>query len=364
MLPVLNRPVLELVVEHLRSHGVRQILIGTSYLGGEIENYFRDGSRFGVEIGYCFDGWIENGYLADASIGPAAAIRKIQDQSGFFDEPFVVSCGDVITDLDLTRFADLHRSSGALATLETFDSSGETPDNRGTVTAGPDGRVLEVHGTPARGPVAGAMANAGVYLFEPSIAGFIPDGVPYDIVDDLLPDLLRRDVPVYAAALPCRRFDAGTVTEYYTLLRQAMNGEVPGLTPPGAEIQPGLRVGPNVQVHPEACTIRGPVSIGASAIIEDGVSLLGPCYIGPGAVVQSGAVVDGSFVFEHTRVGANTHLKRSIANGCFCVTSDGVAVRVAESRLDWVLSDAGAQHQFIADPRQMLDALTRLADGQ
>jgi hypothetical protein len=55
-------------------------------------------------------------------------------------------------------------------------------------------------------------------------------------------------------------------------------------------------------------------------------------------------------------------LNRSIASGRFCVTGEGVTVQVAESGLDWILSDARAPRQVIADPQQMLEALMRLAD--
>jgi len=204
--------------------------------------------------------------------------------------------------------------------------------------------------------------NTGVYLFEPSVTDLIPSGVAYDIGGQLFPDLVRRGAPFYALNLPFRWLDIGKVTDYYEVLRLAMVGGVPGVTVPGTEIRPGLRVGPNVRIRPEACTIRGPVSIGASATIEDRATLLGPCYIGPGAVLEAGAVVEESFVFEYTRVSSMTHLNRSIASGRFCVTGEGVTVQVAESGLDWVLSDARAPHHSIANPQQMLEALIRLAD--
>ncbi|MDR3719392.1 MAG: NDP-sugar synthase [Bryobacteraceae bacterium] len=362
MMPVLNRPIMELLVEHLRSHGVRQILVNTSYLAGEIENYFRDGSRFGVEIGYSFEGSMEDGDLVDAPVGSAGAIRKIQDHSGFFDEPFFVLCGDAIIDLDLTRFAEFHRSRGALASLAMLDVPREAVSSYGVVVAEPDGRILGFQEKPSPEEARSTTVNTGVYLFEPSVVDLIPSGAAYDIGGELFPDLVRRGAPFYALNLPFRWLDIGRVTDYFEVLRMAMLGNVPGVTPPGTEIRPGLRVGPNVSIRPDACTIRGPVSIGASATIEDGVTLLGPCYIGPGAVVEAGAVIEESFVFEYTRVGPMTYLKRSIANGRFCVTGEGVTVHVVESRLDWVLSDARAQHQMIADPHQMLDALIRLAE--
>ena len=362
MMPVLNRPIMELLVEHLRHHGVRQILVNTSYLSGEIENYFRDGSRFGVEIGYSFEGRMENGHLVDAPVGSAGAIRKIQDHSGFFDEPFFVLCGDAIIDLDLTRFAEFHHSRGAVASLAMLDVPSETVGSYGVVVAEPDGRILGFQEKPSPEEARSTTVNTGVYLFEPSVTDLIPSGVAYDIGGQLFPDLVRRGAPFYALNLPFRWLDIGKVTDYYEVLRLAMVGGVPGVTVPGTEIRPGLRVGPNVRIRPEACTIRGPVSIGASATIEDRATLLGPCYIGPGAVLEAGAVVEESFVFEYTRVSSMTHLNRSIASGRFCVTGEGVTVQVAESGLDWVLSDARAPHHAIANPQQMLEALIRLAD--
>src|SRR5271157_397164 len=61
MLPILNKPVMETLIDLLRDHGVTQIVINTSYLSSEIESYFRDGERFGVEIAYSFEGSLRQG---------------------------------------------------------------------------------------------------------------------------------------------------------------------------------------------------------------------------------------------------------------------------------------------------------------
>ena len=71
MLPIINRPVMEFLIDLLVQHGVRQIMINTSYLSNEIESYFRDGSRFGAEIGYSFEGRKESGRLIDEPVGSA-----------------------------------------------------------------------------------------------------------------------------------------------------------------------------------------------------------------------------------------------------------------------------------------------------
>ena len=79
MIPILNKPVMEVLVELLAQHDIRQIMVNTSYLPNEIETYFRDGSRFGVEMAYSFEGYLENGRIVDDPLGSAGAIRKIQD---------------------------------------------------------------------------------------------------------------------------------------------------------------------------------------------------------------------------------------------------------------------------------------------
>jgi mannose-1-phosphate guanylyltransferase len=56
MIPILQKPVMEFLLELLRQHGFTEIMVNVSHLANEIENYFRDGQRFGVQIAYSFEG--------------------------------------------------------------------------------------------------------------------------------------------------------------------------------------------------------------------------------------------------------------------------------------------------------------------
>jgi len=119
MIPLLGKPVMEYIVEHLARQGVREIMINTSHLSHRIEQYFGDGRRFGVSIGYSFEGHIENGKLIPESVGSAGALRKINDLGGFIDETTAVLCGDAVVDVDLQSAAARHRAQDALATVIT-----------------------------------------------------------------------------------------------------------------------------------------------------------------------------------------------------------------------------------------------------
>ena len=116
MIPILQKPVMEFLVELLRQHGFDQIMVNVSHLAEEIENYFRDGQRFGVDIGYSFEGKIVNGQLEGQAIGSAGGMKRIQDFHPFFDDTFVVLCGDALIDLDITKAIQWHREKGSIAT--------------------------------------------------------------------------------------------------------------------------------------------------------------------------------------------------------------------------------------------------------
>jgi len=76
LIPILQKPVMEFLLELLRQHGFDQIMVNVSHLAEEIESYFRDGQRFGVHIGYSFEGRIEEGEL----IGDALDRRAVYDE--------------------------------------------------------------------------------------------------------------------------------------------------------------------------------------------------------------------------------------------------------------------------------------------
>src|SRR4051812_13088734 len=117
MIPILGKPVLEYLIEHLARYGVREIMINVSYLHEKIEQYFGDGRRFGVQIGYSFEGAMVDGMVVPQPVGSAGGMRKIQDFSGFFDDTTLVLCGDAVIDLDLNGALFEHRSTGAKVSL-------------------------------------------------------------------------------------------------------------------------------------------------------------------------------------------------------------------------------------------------------
>jgi len=77
MIPILGKPVMAYIVEHLAKCGVKDIMVNVSYLHEKIESYFGEGSRFGVRIGYSFEGYVdENGEVVPEALGSAGGMKK------------------------------------------------------------------------------------------------------------------------------------------------------------------------------------------------------------------------------------------------------------------------------------------------
>jgi mannose-1-phosphate guanylyltransferase len=340
MIPILQKPVMEFLVELLRHHGFDQIMVNVSHLAEEIENYFRDGQRFGVEIAYSFEGRIENGQLVGDAIGSAGGMRRIQDFSPFFDDTFVVLCGDALIDLDLTAALEWHRKKGAIATvvMKTVDPS--EVSSYGVVVTDEDGRIKAFQEKPEVEEALSNNINTGIYIFEPEVLDYIPSGCMYDIGSDLFPKLVEMGAPFYAIPMDFQWVDIGRVPDYWHAIRSVLLGEVKNVSIPGREVAPGVYAGLNVSVNWDKVDIQGPVYIGGMTRIEDGARIIGPSMIGPNCYICGGATVDNSVIFEYSRLGANVRLVDKLVFGRYCVDKTGAAIDVRAAALDWLITDA------------------------
>jgi mannose-1-phosphate guanylyltransferase len=339
MMPILQKPVMEFLVELLRQHGFNQIMVNVSHLAEEIENYFRDGQQFGVEIAYSFEGSIVDGQLVGEAIGSAGGMRRIQDFSPFFDDTFVVLCGDALIDLDLTAALKWHREKGAIATvvMKTVDPS--EVSSYGVVVTDEEGRIKAFQEKPSVEEALSNNINTGIYIFEPEVLDYIPSKEVYDIGGDLFPKLVEMGAPFYAIPMDFQWVDIGRVPDYWQAIRSVLAGEVKNVSVPGREVAPGVYAGLNVSVNWDKVDIQGPVYIGGMTKIEDGARIIGPSMIGPNCWICGGATVDNSVIFEYSRLGPNVRLVDKLVYGRYCVDKTGAAIDVRAAALDWLITD-------------------------
>ncbi len=340
LIPILQKPVMEFLLELLRQHGFDEIMVNVSHLAEEIEGYFRDGQRFGVQIGYSFEGKIVDGDLVGEALGSAGGLRRIQDFNPFFDDTFIVLCGDALIDLDLTAAVKYHREKGAIATIVTKSVPKESVSSYGVVVTDEDGRIQTFQEKPSVEEALSTNINTGIYIFEPEIINYIPPNQKYDIGGELFPMLVDKGAPFYAVSMDFEWVDIGKVPDYWHAVRGVLQREIKNVQIPGIEVKPGIYTGLNVAVNWDKVNIQGPVYIGAMTHIEDGATIIGPSMIGPNCWVCSGATVDNSVIFEYSRLGPGVRLVDKLVFGRYCVDKTGAAIDVQAAALDWLITDS------------------------
>ena len=340
LIPILQKPVMEFLLELLRQHGFDEIMVNVSHLAHEIEGYFRDGQRFGVDIGYSFEGSIVDGELVGAALGSAGGLRKIQDFNTFFDDTFVVLCGDALIDLDLSAAVKKHKEKGAIATVVTKKVPQEDVPSYGVVVTDDDNKIKSFQEKPTVEEALSTDINTGIYIFEPEIFDYIPPEQEYDIGGELFPKLVEKDAPFYAVSMDFEWVDIGKVPDYWHAVRGVLTREIKNVNIPGTEVKPGIYTGLNVAVNWDKVDIQGPVYIGGMTKIEDGAKIVGPAMIGPNCYICSGATVDNSVIFEYSRLGEGICLIDKLVFGRYCVDKTGAAIDLQAAALDWLITDA------------------------
>jgi mannose-1-phosphate guanylyltransferase len=292
MVPVLDRPVMEHILDLLERHGFEQVIANLHYFPDSIKDYFGERISYRVE---------------EELLGTAGGVRACAEFFG--DEPFLVISGDALTDIDLTALAARHTEAGGIATLAVK----KVADTReyGVVLHDSDGRITGFQEKPAPEEALSDLGNCGIYVFSPEIFDYFPDRPFADWAQDVFPALLEGDVPFHIHEVDRYWNDVGSLTELRQGTFDALAGEL-HLEIAGDEREPGITVGSGTSIPGDA-EIEGPVWIGHDVSIGAGVRLTGPVVVGDGASIGAGAQLRECIVFPGTDVGVEAILIGAIA---------------------------------------------------
>ena len=193
LVPIADRPILELVIRQLARNGFTRIDLSVGHLGGLIKAYL-DSIELpdGLELRYSWE---------DQPLGTAGALRRIDD----LDEPFLAMNGDVLTTLDYAQLMRFHTGHEGALTIATHR---QNVDIDLGVIESDDGFVTEY----VEKPTMRFDVSMGIYVYDPGVLEFIPEGrfdFP-DVVNAMLAD--GRKIAVYTG--PGVWYDIGTVGEH------------------------------------------------------------------------------------------------------------------------------------------------------
>lgn len=198
MLPIGDRPLLEHIVQHLVSHGIRRIFLSVNYLATMIEDHFGTGSRFSCRIDYLRE---------TEPLGTGGPLSLLPEAP---TAPLVVMNGDLLTRINVTRMLDFHKAHACAATMALRSHVVRVPFG---VATQDQHRVVSLTEKPA----LEYQINAGVYVLDPGLLKHVPQG-PYPITG-LIDHCLSHDLTVGAYPMQESWSDIGLPDEYQAAMR-------------------------------------------------------------------------------------------------------------------------------------------------
>jgi NDP-sugar pyrophosphorylase family protein len=194
LMPIGDRPILDIVLRQLAAQGFDRITLAVGHLAELIMAYCGDGSRYGVEITYSRE---------ESPLGTAGPLAVVRDLSS----TFLSMNGDLLTALDYRAMFREHRRSGNVATVATF--AREVAVDLGVIHADDNGRVVDY----VEKPVLNYEASTGIYFFEPNALRLIPPAQRFDL-PDLILGLIRHGDQVGVYRFGGHWLDIGRPDDY------------------------------------------------------------------------------------------------------------------------------------------------------
>jgi dTDP-glucose pyrophosphorylase len=205
MLPVGDRPLMELIIQQLRQAGIQRVNVTTHYKGEKISNYFGDGEQFGVELSYVTE---------DEPLGTVGALGLMARPN----EPILVINGDILTRVNFRAMIDYHREHDADLTVAVRKYEIQVPYG-----------VVDCEGQCVSGlrekPSLSFFVNAGIYLLEPAVLDHIPTGVRFDMTD-LIETLIKKERRVVSFPIVEYWLDIGRHADYLKAQEDVKNGRM------------------------------------------------------------------------------------------------------------------------------------------
>jgi mannose-1-phosphate guanylyltransferase len=289
LVPLVDRPSLDHVLDHLAGHGVEEVVLSSSYLEETFHAFLA--ARHGVPA----TRWITE----RDPLGTGGGIVHALPHLGA--DAFFALNGDILTDLDLTAMLRFHRERDASVTIALHRVEDARPF--GLVPTAEDGRVLEFREKPAD-PVPGQI-NAGTYLLDPALLRRWPAGANVSIEREIFPALIEEGVRVFGFVSDAYWLDLGTPEKYLQANADLLDGRVAGqparpapFVEATARVDASARLGRHVVAGPDS-------EVEAGADVDDAVLLEGAC-------VEAGAVVRASILGPRSRVGAGATIEGAV----------------------------------------------------
>ena len=296
MVPIINKPVMEHIIELLKEHNITDIAVTLAYLPERIKEYFGDGRDWDVSLNY---------FVEDKPLGTAGSVKNAED---FLDEDFLVISGDALTDIDLTKAVQFHKDRQAMVTMVL--KKVEIPLEYGVVVTKENGSIDRFLEKPSWGEVISDSVNTGIYILSPKIFQYYQKNEKFDFSKDLFPKILEDNGAMFGFVADGYWCDIGDIDAYAMANRDALNGKVK-VKRNGFEFFKGVWIDSGCNVE-EGALIGENTIIGRNCCISKNAKIEKNSIIGNNVTVNSGSSIKSGIIWDSTVLKENTEIRSSI----------------------------------------------------
>ena len=299
MLPIMNRPMMEHTMMMLKELGIEEFIVLLYFKPEIIQNYFGDGSAFGIKITYV---------VPDDDYGTAGAVKLAKEHIG--DDNFIVISGDLVTDFDFQKLFDFHKAKNAKLSIGL--TSVENPLQFGVVIANEENIIEKFLEKPSWGEVFSDTINTGIYIIESDILDYIPNNENFDFAKDLFPLLMKKNIDLMGYNLSGYWRDVGNPESYREVYEDILGGKV-NFTFQGKKqkFPDGYLYSESGYELDDSIEIVGTVLLGKNVTIAKGVKLIN-VVIGDNVIIGATSKIRNTVFWDNVTVGKNVKLDNCV----------------------------------------------------
>jgi NDP-sugar pyrophosphorylase family protein len=273
LLPVVNKPIVEHLIELLVRNEIKDIILVRKHMPYETEGYFSKGERWGVNISYSLEQDFNRILLS---------LSRLRLR---LKEPFLCLPGNIVTNIDLSGFVRSHSDSKA---------------------------GMSISGEPGEGE------EFFPFILEPDVLSYLlEDDLNMDI-KEVINSLEEKNIKVNKYDSSYDIMSVQSLTDYWEVNKRILKGDFAGIIIPGRQIKEGVWIDRHTKIHPDT-KMEPPLLIGKRCNIRKGVTIGEATIIGDNVVVDQGASIEESIIFGNTYIGSHTEIRDSVVRKNYMV---------------------------------------------
>ena len=297
LVPIANRPVMDLLLEKLSKVGIKKVIANTHCLAEQIQERYTNKNLFGIEFNHIFE---------ETLSGTAGGVKKCE----FFfdkDETFIVMSADGLTSADIGKVIQSHKASGAIATIGLTEVPEKEVPNFGVVVTNKDNRIIEFQEKPSIKDAKSNLVNTGIYVFESKIFEYMPKDSFYDFAKNVFPDLMSKNIPINTCVIKEYWSDIGTINQY----RMSTNDVLEGIL----NVETGYIQNESSRIAANALMGNAKVTnsiIGSNTCIAGDNVVVQKSVLGKNCVINKDVKLNNCIIWDNVTIEENVHLENCI----------------------------------------------------